>query len=590
MKSAASLPSKGPSKGPEKAPRPATLPFWHLLVVAALCFAAYANAIPGAFVWDDEIQVVKNPDIRSLGNLPKAFTSPAWSFANAGGTNQSNFFRPMQTVAYTLSYAIGELSTTPYHIFNLLFHIAASLFVYLIAIELAIPAGLALVIAAIFAVHPIHTEAVTWIAATPDVACGAFAFASIWAFLKSKYSENRVWLFVSAGLFFGALLAKEMAIPLPAVLFLLMLRSGAPRRLIAFVPYAVVGMLYLGMRIHALGFVATTQVNVDASLLDWITLGVRAFGQYAWQAIVGWPLSAYHLIPIHFADRIPATMAALAFTTALAGAAWIFRRQLPEGWLLMAAFAIMLVPVFYFKGISLALVSERYLYVPTLAPVLLLGFVLKRGNWKYATYVAWAVVAAFAVTTVMRNRDWQSSERLYTETLAHDPENAYFHLNLAEIILKRGDDAGAKEHLTKAADVLATGKYTFQAYETYRAFVGLGAIEARKQNYAQARAYLEKARAAHPSGEWPYLYLGGIAMEADNNIPQAIDYLNKAIQLGPINEVARDYMGIALFNAGRLPEAMAQFQEALRIDPTYRSAQEHMQLVRQQQQQPGQPR
>jgi tetratricopeptide (TPR) repeat protein len=230
------------------------------------------------------------------------------------------------------------------------------------------------------------------------------------------------------------------------------------------------------------------------------------------------------------------------------------------------------------------LISERYLYVPSLAVALLLGFILAKWNSKAITYAAWAVAAVFAVMTVMRNRDWQDSEKLYTETLAHDPENAYFHLNLAEIILKRGDDAGAREHLTKAADVLAAGKYTFQAYETYRAFVGLGAIEARKQNYPQARTYLEKARAAHPQGEWPYLYLGGIAMEADNNIPLAIDYLNKAIQLGPINEVARDYMGIALFNAGRLPEAMAQFQEALRIDPTYRPAQEHVQMVRQQQQ------
>jgi tetratricopeptide (TPR) repeat protein len=183
--------------------------------------------------------------------------------------------------------------------------------------------------------------------------------------------------------------------------------------------------------------------------------------------------------------------------------------------------------------------------------------------------------------TVMRNQAWQSSEQLYTETLAHDPQNVHFHLNLSEILLKRGDEAGTNEHLKKAEAVLAEGKYTFQPYETYRTFVGLGVIEARKQNNAAARAYLEKARVAHPQGEWPYLYLGAIAMEADNNIPQAIEYLNKAIQLGPTNEVARDYMGAALFNAGRIPEAVTQFQEALRIDPTYRPAQEHLQLARQ---------
>lgn len=574
-----------PPQASQPIPAKAAFPFWHLLVIAALCFAVYANALSGAFVWDDEVQIVKNPDIRSLANLPKAFTTPAWSFVNAGGPNSSNFYRPLQTVAYTLSYAIGGLSTGPYHFFNLLFHVAASLFVYLIAVELAIPVGAALLAASVFAVHPIHTEAVTWIAAVPDVACGAFAFASVWAFLRSKYGENRTWLVVSAALFFVALMAKEMAIPLPAVLLLLLWRSGAPRRLAVFVPFAVAGAVYLAMRLHALGFVATSQIHVDAGVLDWITLGVRAFGQYAWQAIAGWPLSAYHSIPIHFADRIRETLVALLFTSALAAAAWVYRKRLPEAWLLLATFAILLTPVFYFKGISLALVSERYLYIPTLAPVLLLGFVLARWNSKSGVYAVSAVIAVFAAMTVIRNQVWQSSEQLYAETLAHDPENAYFHLNMAEIILKRGDDAGAAQHLTKAAEVLGTGKYTFQAYETYRAFVGLGAIEARKQNYPQARAHLEKARAAHPQGEWPYLYLGGIAMEADNNIPQAIEYLNKAIQLGPVNEVARDYMGIALFNAGRIPEAMAQFQEALRIDPTYLPAQQHVELVQQRQRQ-----
>lgn len=578
MKPAVSLPTKGAPPGPQKAPPKAAFPFWHLLVIAALCFAVYANALSGAFVWDDEIQVVKNPDIRSLSNLPKAFTSPAWSFANAGGANQSNFFRPLQTVAYTLSYAMGELSTTPYHVFNLLFHIAASVFVYLIAMELAIPAGAALLAAALFSVHPIHTEAVTWIAATPDVACGAFGFASIWAFLKSNQGEDRGWLIASAALFFAALLAKEMAIPLPAVLFLLMLRSGS-RKWAVFVPYVAAGVLYLALRIYALGFVATTQVNVNASIVDWLTLGIRAFGEYAWQVIVGWPLSAYHLIAIHFADRVPETITALAFTVAVAGAAWFFRKQLPEAWILLVAFAVMLVPVFYFKGISLALISERYLYVPSLAVALLVGFAFAKWNSRSVTYAAWAVVAVFAVMTVMRNRDWQDSEKLYTETLAHDPENAYFHLNLAEIILKRGDDASAKEHLAKAADVLAAGKYTFQSYETYRAFVGLGTLEARKENYTPARAYFERARQAYPNGEWPYLYLGNIAMAADNNAPLAISYLNKAIELGPINEVARDAMGVVLFNVDRIPEAIAQFQEALRIDPTFKPAQEHLQLA-----------
>ncbi|MEI9814145.1 MAG: tetratricopeptide repeat protein [Acidobacteriota bacterium] len=233
-------------------------------------------------------------------------------------------------------------------------------------------------------------------------------------------------------------------------------------------------------------------------------------------------------------------------------AAWKFGKL---AWL--AAFAVLLTPVFYFKGISLALVSERYLYLPSVIPAILLSrMITPRSTWWVA-----AVVAVFGGLTMARNLDWQDSERLYAETLAHDPENAYLHLNLAEIILKRGNDAEARQHLTAAAQTLATDKYTFQPYETYRAYVGLGAIAARAQNYAEARADLERARQAHPNGEWPYLYLGGIAMEADNNIPQAIEYLNTAIRLGPINEVARDYMESRCSTRGAIRKRSHSFRK-----------------------------
>src|SRR5215472_4059546 len=108
----------------------------HIALVIAFSALVFANSLPGAFVWDDEIQIVKNWRIRSLENIPTAFTTSFWSFAATDAENQTNFYRPIQTVTYTLAYAIGGLSPVPYHVFSLAYHAAASVFVYLIAIEL----------------------------------------------------------------------------------------------------------------------------------------------------------------------------------------------------------------------------------------------------------------------------------------------------------------------------------------------------------------------------------------------------------------------------------------------------------------------
>src|SRR5881397_2998816 len=100
----------------------------HIAVIIILSAAVFANALPGNFVWDDEIQVVKNWRIRSPENLPTAFTTAFWSFLGGEAENQTNFYRPVQTVTYMLAYSIGGLSPKPYHAFSLLYHSAASVF------------------------------------------------------------------------------------------------------------------------------------------------------------------------------------------------------------------------------------------------------------------------------------------------------------------------------------------------------------------------------------------------------------------------------------------------------------------------------
>ena len=183
-----------------------------------------------------------------------------------------------------------------------------------------------------------------------------------------------------------------------------------------------------------------------------------------------------------------------------------------------------LIPVLYFKGISGAFFAERYLYIPTLATAFLVASLLDRTGFSFRFSLSWAVVLLLAFTSIVRNAAWRDSERLYRITLAANDQNSQFQSNMGDIEMRRGDDAAARVHFERALQSIELGRYYFTPYEEYRALTGLGALAARSQEYSDARRLLTRALEVNPDGDWAYLYLGGVHLEADGNSPVAIEH------------------------------------------------------------------
>ena len=554
------------------------------MVLALVCFLAYANSLSGAFVWDDGTQVVKNWRIRELSNLPSAFTSAFWSFLGPSIEKQTNYYRPVQTVTYMIGYALGGLSPTWYHVLSLLFHFGACVFIYLASCELLPLAGAALLTASLFAAHPVHTEAVSWIAGVADVSCGTFYFGALWAFLEYRKRQKNSWLVWTCVFFLAALFSKEMAVTLPMLLCLLQAwhpkyREELGTNLKSILPLGAVFIIYLVARVMALGIVATSQMKVEASWLDWISLGAMVFAGYIRYSLAPYPLNAFHLLPVHLADRTLPTLLSAIVIVAVALSLFYLRKRFPDGLIWFAGFAVMLVPVLYFKGISYAFLAERYDYIPSFALMLLVVSLVTTFRVPYANAALWCVVAAFVLLTAYHNRVWASDEALYSATLQIQPEASHMRINLADIYLKRNDDATAKQHLDLALHYLDDQRFAQFNLERYRVHVGLGAIAARSGDFVNARQHFETALQIQPNGDWAYLYLGGVFAEADKDYPRAIENFEKAIEYGPLNEVARDYMGVAMLNQGKYEEAAKNFEEALKINPQYEDAKSHLALA-----------
>src|SRR5208337_4056208 len=145
-----------------------SIKFIPIIILVLVSFAVYFNALSGEFVYDDKYQIVDNPWIRKISNIPTIFTKGVWSFQSE--TIISDFYRPLMHTVYMLNYYLFGLNPWGFHLVNILFHCGVSVLVFLVIRRLMreqkaliSPAYLSppFIAAMLFATHPIHTEAVT---------------------------------------------------------------------------------------------------------------------------------------------------------------------------------------------------------------------------------------------------------------------------------------------------------------------------------------------------------------------------------------------------------------------------------------------
>jgi tetratricopeptide (TPR) repeat protein len=556
---------------------------WHCIVLAALCFAAYANSLGGDFVWDDQFQVVRNETIRSFANLPQAFTDSLWSFMySQGGTGNEVFkryYRPIHTLLYMVAYAIGGLSPSAFHFMNVTLHAGATMLAYVLCIQLGLESLTALFAAGLFATHPVHTESVSWIAGVGDIACAVFYFGGLCAFLAHVKGRKTKYLWLAAMCFFGALLSKEAGVTFPiaaGLLYLAVTREKARLKDAASLalPFVIVAGIYAALRVNAVGLSIPGVIQSQATLWDWATLAIWVVGRYLQYAIVPYPLSAQHVVALHFSDRVISTIVFGLVVAAAATGLWIVRRKLPQGWIWAGVFTAALLPVLYFQGSGI-LFAERYLYIPSLGIAVLIAVILRRIHERAGTIALVSMLAVFFIWTVVRNKDWQNDATLYARTLQTEPGSVKFWNNLGLIYLERNENQRAKEHFEQAAQHAGDQRFMQDRYEQYRISLGLGIIASREARFEDAKTLLNKALQFEPQGDGAYATLAGISIN-ERDFPKAIALMNKALEINPKSELNRDYLGVALLNQGEYQQAIASFREALRINPEYQPAKQHL--------------
>lgn len=554
-------------------PGPGTARAVVLLAIVALL--TYFNSLHGDYVLDD-LQFVSDP------NLGRPFQSALAA-------------RPVIAVSLAVNYWADGLNARGYHAMNVAVHALAAFFLYaLVSRTLVLPrfsgqfesmAGwIGLVCALVWMVHPLQTQAVTYIVQRCESFMGMFFLASLWCYVRGAASERGLWWYIAA--VFSCALGtgcKEMMITLVpiALLYDRTFLTGSWRESIRSRWAALVGLAVPPtIGILAL-FFSGLFTNPDST----VGFGVKRFTPFSYALTQSEVILHYLQLVVFpigqvldYVDWEPCTsisacwptLAALLVLLAIT-AIGVWRRSawsFPAAW-----FFIILAPSSSIVPVQ-DVAFEHRMYLPLAGVVVLLvcgtvSIALKFAALCGAASVARIALGALAAVLIFtlsilnatRNEDYSSAARLYADNVEKRPGNGRARLNLALQLMAAGDTTGAETQLNEALKLpLQMPNLMTQQVRVLR----------DSGRTAEAVHLARQLLAAKPTSDEDALELG-LSLLGDGRAAEALPLLKRAAEKQPSKKFTHLNYGIALEETGHPDEALTEFRAARDIDPEYAS-------------------
>lgn len=540
------------------------------VLLALAIVAIYAQTAHYGYVaYDDDQYVYKNPWVQA----GLTAYNVGWAFTTFFYSN----WHPLTWISYMLDFSLFGSSPGAQHLVNVAFHLASTLLLFFALTRMTRQPWRCAVVAAIFAVHPLHVESVAWISERKDVLSTFFEMLTLWLYVRyTAKPGTRSYLAVAAA-FALSLLAKPMAVTFPFVLLLLdywpLRRLDWPLKASALRPLFMekVPLLAMAAVASVLTFLAQRGYGAVVSLARF-SLGARiANAAIAYVAYMGkafWPADLAVLYPAR-GPEFGAAVTAVLILAALTGAAWRWvkpRPYLAVGWL---CYLGMLVPVIGLVQVGTQAMADRYTYVPmvglSIAFVWTVAELIDHRPTLHMAASAAAILAlgALAVASYRQATYWKSSRTLFEHTLAVTTDNSIIQNNLGVIMAGEGNSAEAIKLYRKA---LST------APEYAEAHANLGHQLLNMGQLDQAQSSLTRALDLSPDLPLAEADLG-LVLAARGEFEGARQRLERSLTLAPGDADNESNLCFVLTHLGRLDEAITHCNTALRIKPGLANAQ-----------------
>ena len=588
------------------------------LLLAVVTFAVYLPALRNDFVnYDDADYVTANSHVQNgltLENIKWAFT-----------TGHASNWHPITWLSHMLDCQLFGQNAAMHHLVSLLFHIANTLLLFLLLNRLTATLWRSAMVAALFALHPLHVESVAWASERKDVLSAFFFFLTLLTYTgsrrgkeadfasrsKSASSPRRLLFYLlTLALFALGLMSKPMLVTVPFVLLLLdfwplqrfQFKSAPPilhstsnrsvgQLLLEKVPFLILSAAssIITFKVQQHGGAVSTSISFGARIAN----AVVSYGHYILDMF--WPSRLSVLYPHPGTWPVWEIVASAVFLLMVTTAALFALRKhpyLPVGWFW---FLGMLVPAIGLVQVGIQCRADRYTYLPLIGLFLMLvwagaelityfskDFSLPpgeragvRGNETSANPsrsqyfdpvlaigTVFFPLAVCAFLTSCQIGYWRNSETLFRRAVQVTDKNYLAYNNLGYYLSNRGETAAAMENYRKSLQINPN-------YED--ALNNLGYAYANQKKYPEAIAEYEKALRIRPNHPEVHNNLGN-ALADVGRIDDAIAHYSITLQQKPDHADAHNNLGVALSMKGRYAEAIDHFRAALRYKPSDASA------------------
>lgn len=503
--------------------------------ILTLSLLAYANTLRMDFVYDDLLQIKELPLIRDIRYIPRLFAGDMWQML--GG--KAPYYRPLFYTSFSLDYLFWKENPFGYHLTNILLHAAVSLLVYLLTRRIAKSRVAAFTAGLLFAVHPVHTEAVAWISARCDLLAALFMLFSYFTFIVFLEKGKKTTLAISLLSFFLALISKEMAITLPLLIFVhvwCLTEERWKKKLVWPLLYGAAVLPYLVIRVLVLDI-----QSWGSHPLYWkICTGIGLIVSYTRLLLFPANLKVFYNIPIQKSFLSPDVLVPLLLLSVIIATIIVSLKFDRKLFFCLLWIYITLLPVSGFVTfMHPALITERYLYIPSVGFCMAAGILFSmivhaqgRPLRRVVCLAGTGMIIMLFVLTLRRNHVWKNQHSFMVNIVkdAAGTEFGYYFLGTLYKEDGRTDDA--------------IGEFT-------------------------------KALALNPSLSEAHYSLG-ILYVGKGLLSKAEKEFQQTLMLSTKNVMAYNNLGVVYAMQGKINEAVIQFRMALHLDPDDAFAKENL--------------
>ena len=518
------------------------------LLVALCAFLSYVNVLQGEFVLDDVAFYVNNPGLTADHDISRFFYTSVWKHSIL--KRQSDpLYRPLFMTIMWINQTLFGGNVVAHHLFNVGMHLSATLMTLQLLRRLLPAAGLLPPVAGalLFAVHPVHAEAVSWIGAYGHILATTLLLVAMLCYLRHLESSALPWLVFSLTLFALALFSVEVAVAFPLILTgyeYLRYKKIHSGRAAAFWGLLV---LYFIVRKLVLGQMAPLNIS---SLSAWST-ALNFAAAYIEQLFMPWPQFVYLTTPAKGVASPAGGMLALALVV---GVLVLIRRQVPERpvmlfsicWIVFALTAPILAALNAHPMFAL-----RSLYLSSVGISIFTAwiFAITLPKYRLTAVVTFGLLVVLAVpTTLAANRDWLNNLVVYEKIFNINPTASEVAIKLANIYEDLGKAALAEGVLLKAVN------YAPDSHSQAGIHERLGVLYGIQGDFAKSEQKFREVLKLFPEKSSAWVGLGNIALMR-GDIRSALHNYLQAIELDPNNNEASYNVALAYQKLGDLQRA-----------------------------------